>query len=277
MATIQALTQEAVALGLSRQEAQWVLGEALGCTRSWMIAHDQDLLPADAVQRAREWLHARADDVPLAYLSGHKEFHGHRFAVSPAVLVPRPDTETLVDWALALLAGPLAELAQPQAIDLGTGSGAIAISVKKACPRMAMQAVDLSPDALAVARRNAQDLQAEVIFHQGSWWQPVPALPRFDLVLSNPPYIAGEDPHLPALRHEPRLALTPEGDGLDAYRALVAGLPSRLSPGAWVLFEHGHDQGQDLRALLQQAGLSHVETRQDLGGNDRVTGGQWAG
>jgi release factor glutamine methyltransferase len=268
---------KAQTLGLDRLDAQLLLGHLLGQPRAWLIAHDGDTLPPDTATAYAALCDRRAAGEPLAYLVGEREFHGLTLRVSPAVLVPRPDTETLVDWALALLAGELANRPSPEVVDLGTGSGAIALAVKHRYPAAQVSAVDLSHAALAVAATNAVRLGLAVDFHAGSWWQALPAGQRFDLVLSNPPYIAGEDPHLPALRHEPTLALTPGGDGLDAIRAIVAGAPVHLQPGAWLLLEHGWDQAEAVAALLQTAGFQAMATHQDLADRPRCTGGLWLG
>lgn len=290
----EALAQ-AAALGLDRIDAHALLGHALQRPRAWLIAHDADLLPAAAAQAFASACRQRADGVPVAYLLGEREFHGLTLQLTRDVLVPRPDTETLVDWALELLpalAGPGAgatgatgttgapgapDTDGPRVLDLGTGSGAIALAVAHRHPAARVLATDLSPAALAVAQGNARRLGLPVTFAAGAWWQAVPAGARFDLVLSNPPYIAGNDPHLPALRHEPTMALTPGGDGLDAYRAIVAGAPAHLAAGAWLLFEHGFDQAAAVGALLRAAGFARVATRPDLAGRPRCTGGCWAG
>lgn len=259
-------------IGVERLDAQLLLGHHLQQSRSWLMAHDDALLP-DATEAAFEADCRRSvDDVPLAYLTGEQAFHGLVLQVSPAVLVPRPDTETLVDWALQCLAESPAS--QPDVLDLGTGSGAIALALAQAWPAARVTATDLSEAALAVARANATRLQLALETAAGDWWRAVPQR-RFDLVVSNPPYIAGDDPHLPALRHEPRLALTPEGDGLASIRSIVAGAPFGLSPGAWLLIEHGWDQAEAVRALLAAAGFTDVQTRQDLGQRPRCSGGRW--
>ena len=220
------------------------------------------------------WCTRRATGEPFAYLVGEQEFHGLRLAVSPAVLVPRPDTETLVDWALALLAEELAHLPAPAVIDLGTGSGAIALAVRHRWPAAQMTALDASSAALAQAQDNADRLGLPVHFHLSDWWQAV-AGRHFDLVLSNPPYIAGQDPHLAALTHEPLQALTPGGDGLDALRQIVAGAPTHLQPGGWLLLEHGWDQAAAVRQFLTDAGFEAVKSQRDLGGHERCSGGRW--
>jgi release factor glutamine methyltransferase len=268
----QALTL-ARATGLDRLDAQLLLGHVLGRPRTWLIAHDEDPLGEAEAAAYGNLCRRRADGEPLAYLVGEREFHGLALQVDAAVLVPRPETEVLVDWALELLAGELAANPAPQVVDLGTGSGAIALAVKHRHPAAVLTATDLSEPALAVARRNAERLALDVDFHDGAWWAPLPGR-RFDLALSNPPYIAGGDPHLAALRHEPTLALTPGGDGLDSIRAIVAGAGAHLRAGGWLLIEHGWDQPEAVAALLQTHGFEAVATRGDLAGHGRCTGGR---
>ena len=209
---------------------------------------------------------------PVAYLLGEKEFHGLRLHVDARVLVPRPDTEVLVDWAIELLRGELAAVVRPAVVDLGTGSGAIALAVKQACPGAAVVASDASADALAVARANASGLGLAIECIDGAWWLPL-AGRRFHLALSNPPYIAAHDHHLGALRAEPLCALTPGATGLEALQEIVAGATDHLEPGGWLLLEHGFDQAAAARALLNTAGFTRVETRRDLGGQARCSGG----
>jgi release factor glutamine methyltransferase len=272
-ATVASALAEAQSRGLDRLDAQLLLGHLLGRSRAWLVAHGDDPLSADTAHAYGALCARRAEGEPLAYLVGEREFHGLALQVSPAVLVPRPDTETLVDWALDLLAGELAPR-QPAAVaDLGTGSGAIALAVKHRCPAARVDAIDLSEAALAVARANAQRLGLAVDFHCGSWWGPLVGR-RFDLILSNPPYIAAGDPHLAALRHEPALALSPGGDGLDAIRHIAAGALAHLQPGGWLLLEHGWDQAAPVAALLAEAGLEGVTNRADLAGHLRCTGGR---
>lgn len=274
--TVAQALADARATGLDRLDAQLLLAHRLGQPRTWLLTHDSDVLPPNTDAAFTADCRARADAVPLAYLTGRHEFHGLLLEVTPDVLDPRPDTETLVDWALALLADRPADAGPPRVIDLGTGSGAIALAVRQACPAAEVSALDASPAALAVARRNALRLGLPVAFIQSDWWADCPP-GRFDLVLSNPPYIAGDDPHLPALRHEPRMALTPEGDGLAALRQIVAGAPPRLHPGGWLLLEHGHDQAGPVAALLQASGFDHIQHRPDLAGHLRCSGGRWPG
>ncbi|MCI1192484.1 peptide chain release factor N(5)-glutamine methyltransferase [Calidifontimicrobium sp. SYSU G02091] len=272
--TVDAILAQAHALGVDRLDAQLLIAHRLQQSRSWVIAHGDDVLDTATAQAVRADLQRRADGVPLAYLTGWHEFHGLALRVTPAVLDPRPDTETLADWALELLAGELAALPAPQVVDLGTGSGAIALAVAHGCPRAVVRAVDASADALAVARANGERLGLPVQWLLGDWWQPVGA-PAVDLAVANPPYIAAADPHLPALRHEPLQALSPGVDGLAALRAIVEGASAHLCRGAWLLLEHGHDQADAVRRMLAAAGFDAVATRRDLAGHERCTGGRW--
>ncbi len=269
--TVADALRHAQALGLERLDATLLLCHQLQRPRSWLITHDDEPLPAATATAYAGDCRRRADGEPLAYLLGEREFHGLPLRVTPDVLVPRPDTETLVDWALERLAAH--GLAAPEVLDLGTGSGAVALAVAHRWPAARVTATDLSDAALAVAQDNARRLGLQLEWARGPWWQAVPGR-RFDLVLSNPPYIAGDDPHLPALRHEPRLALTPGGDGLDAIRAIVAGAPAAMRPGAWLLIEHGWNQAPAVAALLAAAGFAEVQTRHDLAQHPRVTGGR---
>lgn len=261
--------------GLDRLDAQWLLGHVLQKPGAWLIAHDDQALAVADAQAYAALCQRRAAGEPVAYLVGQAGFHGLMLRVTPAVLVPRPDTETLVDWALALL--PTLATPQPRVIDLGTGSGAIALAVAHRHAAVQMTATDLSSAALAVAQANAQALGIALRWAQGAWWQALPAGERFDLALSNPPYIAGTDPHLAALQHEPQLALTPGGDGLGALRQIVAGAPARLQPGGWLLMEHGWDQAAAVADLMTSAGFSGVTHKADLAGHARCTGGRWEG
>jgi len=266
----QALAAACSALGLERLDAQLLLLHALGRPqndRAWLVAHDSDPLSPDAEMRYINLTRRRAAGTPLAYLTGQREFYGLALQVDARVLDPRPDTETLVDWALEHL-GP-----QGAVVDLGTGSGAIALALKSQRPGARVEAVDTSPEALGVAQANAQRLALDVTFHAGNWLAGLQG--TFDLIVSNPPYIAEDDPHLEHLGHEPRLALTSGPDGLDAIRAIVKQAPARLQPGGWLLLEHGWDQAAAVRALLAQAGFREVQSRRDLAGIERCSGGQW--
>ncbi|MCW7537151.1 peptide chain release factor N(5)-glutamine methyltransferase [Aquabacterium sp. A7-Y] len=263
-------------LGLERLDAQALLAHVLGLpaerARAWLLAHDSDPVPADAAARYAALAARRAAGEPLAYLVGEKEFYGLRLAVSPAVLVPRPDTETLVEWALELARPLLAA----RIADLGTGSGAIVLALAAQLPGARLTAVERSPEALAVARANGERLGLPVRWLHGSWWRPFAGQPheRFELAVSNPPYIAEGDPHLDALRHEPRQALTAGERGLDDLADIIAGAADHLAPGGWLLLEHGHEQASEVQALLRQAGFVDVATRRDLGGQPRCTGGR---
>ena len=261
--------------GVDRLDAQLLLARLFDADRAWLLAHDDQ--PLDEVRRARfaSQVGERLQDVPLAYLLGKGEFYGLMLELSPAVLVPRADTEVLVDWALEIVHGMAAE-PRPRVVDLGTGSGAIALAVKHAAPFVEMRMTDLSDQALAVADANAQRLGLEIGAHKGSWWQAVPGQ-CFDLALSNPPYIAADDPHLPALRFEPQLALTPGGDGLAALQTIVVGAAAHMRPGAWLLLEHGHDQQEATRRMLAQSGFVAIQCRTDLGRQPRVSGGRCPG
>jgi len=256
--------------GLNRIDAELLLLQVLGRphARAWLRAHDDHPL-TEAQQQAFDALcRRRLDGEPVAYLVGEKEFFGLPLSVDARVLVPRPDTETLVDWALALFDGrPI------HALDLGTGSGAIALALKHARPAWRVQAVDASDAALAVARHNAQQLGLTVEFHAGHWLQGLES--QFDLIVSNPPYIAEGDAHLPALRHEPHRALVAGQDGLDDLRQIIGQAPARLARGGWLLLEHGHDQAPAVARLLHAAGFSQVQSRADLAGIARCTGGLW--
>jgi len=266
----QALNAACSALGLERLDAQLLLLHTLGRPqndRAWLLAHDGDALDAAAEMRYINLTRRRAAGTPLAYLTGQREFYGLTLQVDARVLDPRPDTETLVDWALEHLG------AQGSVVDLGTGSGAIALALKSQRPQARIEAVDTSPDALAVAQANAQRLSLDVAFRQGHWFEG--STGRYELIVSNPPYIAEDDPHLENLGHEPRLALSSGADGLDAIRTIVAQAPARLQNGGWLLLEHGWQQAEAVRALLTQAGFAQVQSRRDLAGIERCSGGQW--
>lgn len=279
MTTVAAALAEARARGVASLDAQLLLARLLATTRTRLIAHDErTLAPAESTQWS-EWLERRLAGEPLAYLLGEKEFHGLLLEVDRGVLVPRPETELLVDWACESIASlgssrtGAADVGPVRAVDLGTGSGAIALALKRANPACDVIATDVSAAALAVARRNAERLGLAIELVEASWWQGLEGR-RFDIAVANPPYVAAGDPHLDALRHEPALALTPGGDGFGALRAIVAGAGSALVPGGWLLLEHGFDQAAAVRELLASAGFTQVETRRDLAGLERATGGR---
>ena len=272
----QALTQ-AHTQGLARVDAQMLLLHTLGQpthARAWLITHDSDALSPAQQAQWQQMLAQRQAGVPVAYLTGHKAFYGLDLQVDARVLDPRDDTETLVDWALDVLTA--SGQAQPRVLDLGTGSGAIALALASAQPRATVCAVDASVGALAVARANAERLALPVQFHLGDWFAGLPACAaRFDCIASNPPYIRDDDPHMAALQHEPRQALTSGADGLADIRVIVAGAPAWLVRGGWLLLEHGWDQHEAVQALLRKAGFGEVQSRQDLAGQPRCTGGRW--
>jgi release factor glutamine methyltransferase len=271
--------QVAQALGLDRLDAQLLLLHALqrpDSDRAWLLAHDDDLLAGRDADVYRELTLRRAAGEPLAYIVGHKEFFGLDLLVDSRVLVPRPDTETLVQWALELLQAAQ-PARRPSLLDLGTGSGAIALAIahtrQKAGQAVHVIAVDASMGALALARENAHRLQADIEFLESRWFEKVSG--RFDVIASNPPYIANADPHLAALAHEPLEALTAGADGLDDIRQIIQKAPDHLEPGGWLLFEHGFDQQPAVLELLEKRGFLQTQSRLDLAGIARCSGGWW--
>ena len=266
----QALAAAASAAGLERLDAQLLLLHALGraeSDRAWLLAHDTDVVPDLAAAAFTAACERRAGGEPVAYIVGHKEFFGLDLQVDARVLVPRPETETLVEWALELPGD------RPRVVDLGTGSGAIALAIKHRRPAAAVEAVDASCEALQVAVANANRLSLEIEFRQASWLSGTES--RYDLVVANPPYVASGDAHLAALKHEPAQALASGLDGLRDIRAIVAEAPSHLRCNGWLLLEHGWDQASAVRRLLESAGFAAVASRRDLAGIERCSGGQW--
>jgi len=260
--------------GLPLLEARMLLERALDVGRAWLIAHDDEALPAERAAVFQDWARRRRAGEPMAYLLGEREFMGHVFQVSPAVLIPRPETELLVETALEHLRGR----GRPRVLDLGTGSGAIAVSLALARADARVDATDLSADALAVAAANARRLGATVALRRGDWYQALNGEapgPIYDVIVSNPPYIAAADPHLSQgdLRHEPAMALTDRADGLAALRAIVQGAASWLKPGGALWMEHGWDQAPQVRDLLRATGFERVASRRDLAGIERISGG----
>ena len=269
--TLQQALSTALSQGLARIDAQILLLHVLGRAghdRAWLITHDTDALPPALQAQFEALCQRRRAGVPVAYLTGRKAFYGLELQVDERVLDPRPDTETLVDWALEVLAHQPA----PRVVDLGTGSGAIALALQQLRPDAQVLAVDASTDALIVAQANATHLGLPVHFHHGHWLQGLAG--GFDAIVSNPPYIAAADPHLAALTHEPLAALASGADGLDDLRSIIAQAPAHLAPGGWLLLEHGHDQADTVGALLHAAGLEQVQNRKDLVGIVRCSGGQ---
>jgi len=256
---------------LPRLEARMLLEHVLQKPRAWMLAHDTDPIEPWQAQQYQVLATRRLAGEPMAYLVGHREFMGHDFAVTPDVLIPRPETELLVEVALAWLGD------HPEAavLDLGTGSGVIAVSIALGAPQASVTATDASAAALQVAVRNAARLGARVDFAQGSWYDALPARARYDLIVSNPPYIARDDEHLARgdLRFEPRGALTDGADGLRDLAIIVAGAAARLRPGGALWVEHGWDQAAAVRQLLANAGFNQISSLCDLSGIERISGG----
>jgi release factor glutamine methyltransferase len=265
--------------GLAAIDAQALLAHVLGRDRAWLAAHADEGLAAEMTQTFLTLAARRRAGEPVAYLTGTREFWGLPLAVSPAVLIPRPETETLVELALAWLPAETAA----HVLELGTGCGAIALALAHERPRCRVLATDVSTSVLAIARENAERLGlGNVEFARSDWYDAVSvAWPgaRFDLIVSNPPYVAAGDPHLAEgdLRFEPAVALSPGGDGLAAIRQIIAGAPEWLAPGGRVAVEHGYDQAEAVRALLIDAGWTNIESTRDLAGIERVTSGRWAG
>jgi len=251
----------------ARLDAEILLCELLRCNRAGLVIRADEVLTTELALRYAALIERRQQGEPVAYLTGRREFWSLELHVSPAVLIPRPDTELLVEWALERLRG----VSAPLLADLGTGSGAIALALASERPDARVVAVDLSADALAQAAHNARLLGLErVDFRLGDWLVPL-AGERFDLIVSNPPYVAEQDPHLRDLRFEPRRALTAGADGLSDLRRIAADALGYLKPGGALLLEHGAEQGAAVRALLHQQGYGAIETRRDLAGLERAT------
>ncbi len=276
MSVMQTVTQAAAwaqTLGLPRLDAQVLLLHALGRAphdRAWLLAHGDDALEESVQTTFATYTQRRLNTEPVAYITGQKEFFGLTLHVDPRVLDPRTDTETLVEWALSCLA----DTPTPEVVDLGTGSGAIALALKHSRPDAAVCAVDASADALAVASANAERLALPVSFHHGSWLAPLNGR-IFDAIVANPPYVASDDVHLAALKHEPLSALASGADGLDDIRTLVREATQHLKTNGWLLLEHGYDQAYAVHTLLGNQGFVNVQSRPDLAGILRCTGGQW--
>ncbi len=252
-------------------DAQLLLAHVLGVARVRLKSHPETAVEAAGAERYLCLIGRRAAGEPVAYLTGRRAFWSHELTVTPEVLIPRPESELLVERALALGAARHA-----RAADLGTGSGAIALALAAERPGWQMLATDVSQAALAVARANAAALGlSRVEFRHGSWFEPL-GTERFELLISNPPYVGADDPAFadPALAYEPRLALTPGGDALACLRVLVRGAAPHLLAGGWLLLEHGATQAADVRAELVLAGFAHVRSHRDLAGHERTTEGQ---
>lgn len=267
--TIRTLIAEATPK-IGRFEACILLAHILDKPKEYLIAHDEEELSDQVLITFELYVSMRLDGMPVPYLTGRQEFFGRYFEVDPNVLIPRPDTEVLIEQALIVTSKT------PDILDMGTGSGCIAVTLAKECPGSRVTATDVSSEALEIAARNAETLGAKVTFRQGSWWEAVGEDEQFDLIVSNPPYIRSDDEHLPALQHEPQSALTDGSDGLTCLREIAAHALSHLRQGGWILVEHGWDQGPEVAELFREAGLAAVRTVRDYGGNDRVTMGRRA-
>lgn len=270
-ATIGGLLHEC---GLPRLEAELLLGFILGHERVWLLAHAEEAVDSSGARAARALFARRRAGEPVAYITGWREFYGLALRVNPEVLIPRPETELLVELALERLSPE-----EPwRVLELGTGSGAIAIALASERPGLAIVATDVSEAALALARRNARDHGAEIDFVLSDWFDALEA-GQFDLIVSNPPYVPAEDPHLERgdLRFEPRLALVGGDDGLACIRKIAARAQNRLRPGGSLLVEHGYDQGDRCVALLRALGYGGVAESDDLAGWPRVCAGVWRG
>jgi release factor glutamine methyltransferase len=258
----------------ARSEVQALLQTVLGVNRAYLLAHPERVLTEQELSRYQASLQRRLQGEPLAYILGEREFFGLSFKVTPATLIPRPDTELLVELALARISA-----AGCRVLDLGTGSGAIALAIAHTRPDAEVTAVDASEAALEVAQENARRLQIRnASFVSGDWFSAL-AGRRFDLIVSNPPYIAENDRHLAQgdLRFEPSSALSSGADGLDDIRRIISAAGAYLEFGGWLMLEHGYDQAAQVRALLLSAGFKNVRSDKDLAGIERVSGGQFAG
>lgn len=254
--------------GVARLEAEILLAHALGAPRSFLYAHGELELPRERRSRFQSLVKRRQRGEPIAYLTGRREFWSLSLRITPDVLIPRPETELLVETALDLL-----PTGRPTRVaDIGTGCGAIALAIAKECPEAKVHGTDISAAAIELASRNAHALHLlNVSFETGSWCQPLTG--SFDLIVSNPPYVAMGDPHLLVgdCRFEPAIALSPGPDQMQAFAAISREAIGNLAPGGWLLFEHGEDQGEAVRELLAGLGYRDVGTRHDLEGRERVS------
>jgi release factor glutamine methyltransferase len=259
--------------GLDAREARLLLAEVCGASQATLAASPEQEIPYEVENAFFDFTQRRKKGEPVAYILGRKEFYGLELAVNPSVLIPRPETELLVDLALERIKERTPGRVAASVLDLGTGSGAIAIAVKFNRPETRVVAVDSDPSTLATAKRNAARLDLSIDFRQGRWFGPV-AGERFDLIVSNPPYVASGDPHLADLRFEPQAALVAGADGLDCIRDIAGAAGAHMLPGGWLLLEHGLGQDAAVRKLLAGAGLESVATWPDIAGIARVTGGK---
>ena len=283
---IRDLMRALSASSLPRNEARLLLSHVLRRDHAWLVAHDDHLLTISELEQIRALAGRRTAGEPIAYLLGERDFYGRTFRCSPAALIPRPETELLIDQTLAALpvrpgavvgsdSKQRRELdpAPLHILDVGTGTGCIAITVALERPDAIVTAIDISPDALSLAKDNAQRLQANVTFIESNWFAAIPPDAQFDLIVSNPPYIVPGDAHLAQgdLRFEPAVALADAVDGLESYRQLARGALGHLKPGGLLIVEHGYDHGETVPALFRAAGFVNVSTYSDLAGHPRIT------
>jgi release factor glutamine methyltransferase len=256
----------------ARRDTEVLLCHCLNKSRAWLYTWPEKEVPLETAQHFEQLLAQRKDGLPVAYLTGKREFWSLQLAVNHATLIPRPETETLVVWALEL------ELpASASVLDMGTGSGALALAIASERPAWEVTALDMSAEALEVAQSNAGSIGLQQVrFIQSDWYAAVQDQ-RFNLLLGNPPYIDGNDPHLARgdVRFEPRSALVSLNGGLEDLERLVSGAPDQLLDGGWLLLEHGFEQAEAVRAMLRDVGFAQIETRRDMAGLERVTGGCW--
>jgi release factor glutamine methyltransferase len=254
---------------LPRNEARLLLSQVLSRSSAWLVAHDDYVFAHDELEQIHALVARRTAGEPIAYLLGERDFYGRTFRCTPAALIPRPETEMLIDHALLALPAN----APLHVLDIGAGTGCIAITLALERPNAVVTAIDISPDALALARDTAQRLQANVTFIQSNWFAAIAPDARFDLIVSNPPYIAPGDAHLTQgdLRFEPTIALADAVDGLESYRQLARGAQMHLRPRGTLVAEHGYDQGESVPTLFKAAGFVAVATHRDLAGHPRVT------
>ena len=252
-------------------EANLLLQHILNVNRAWLIAHAEDILTTEQDAIFEALLQRRLNGEPIAHILGSREFFGLNLKVTADTLIPRPDTETLVEAALE----KIPKTAQARVLDLGTGTGAIALALAKHCPQAHVTAVDFSENALTVARENAENLSTPNVSFMHSHWFSALNNQQFDLIVSNPPYIAEHDPHLTQgdVRFEPKSALTSGADGLNDIRHIIAHAPQHLRPSGWLMLEHGYDQAEAVAKLMAEAGFTEIAHAQDLAGIQRVTFG----
>lgn len=268
-----AALQRSAVLGLEKADAQILIAHVLGCSRATLLAFPERSLTAEQAQAICALLARRCLGEPVAYLTEQQEFYGLKLAVGPACLIPRADTETLVEYALTRFP----DRAGFSTVDLGTGSGAIALALKANRPHWQVHACDRSAEALALAKQNAQALNLSVHFHLGHWFSPLLGHAPFELIVSNPPYIAQHDPHLAQgdLRFEPPQALSAGAEGLDDLRQLIAEAPAHLVPGGCLMLEHGYQQAEAVQQLLFARGFNRINSIKDLAGNWRISSGYY--